>query len=173
MEVIVSVKKRNSTVSTSLTVNTFSFLNDPTTKTVVVVAETVHPSDRDNPGKLKAIKMESGRMAAQVGHAISKLKLYYLEGLVKKDPQHTNKYISNMVETPITSIILKARNETELYHIGDLCLENELPYVYFSDYNEVFYGSGESICTAIAIGPVHAYKLAGITDYLPLWKDDK
>lgn len=149
--------------------NMLGFISNPSTVTVTVVAEKVQAFLGP---EAKVIKMESGRMAAQVGHAVSKLKLLYLEQLVRLNPQYTNMYMSNLAETPITSIILKARDQNELYHIGQLCEDKCIPYTYFSDKNKQFYGTFEDICTAISIGPISKDKLRGITDYLPLWKDD-
>lgn len=149
--------------------NMLQFISDPKVRTVTVVAEVIHCLDES---KFKFVyHMESGRMAAQVGHAVSKLKMCYLEDLIRKNPARTNLYVGNLSYASITSIVLKARNEDELFHIGRLCIDRGIRHVYFEDENEEVYGKGR-YTTALSIGPVSYVDLEGITDYLPLWKDE-
>ncbi len=138
-------------------------------RTITVVAETVTWWDKER--KRKYYKMESGRMAAQVGHAISKLKMSYVILNSNKDTKALD--VAKVLErTPITSIILKARDSEELGHIISLCEEKLIHAVEFWDDNPDIYGQGIQVRTAVSIGPIHPAYLAGITDYLPLWQDN-
>lgn len=142
-------------------------LNFPELRTVTVVAETV---EWYNKGKKKFHKMEAGRMAAQVGHAVSKLKLSYLLSHYSEQRSFYT-FAETLMSTPVTSIVLKARDENELLHIYELCINKGLPIVCFHDSNEYVYGEHITVMTAVSIGLVEAVDLIGITDYLPLWKE--
>lgn len=133
-------------------------VTDPNAKIVVVVAETA------NYGNIR-YKMEPGRMAAQVGHVVSKLKLRNC--LLENGKNVAEKAFEYL--TPITTIVLAARDSNELKHIGYLAAKANLSYVCFDDENPKVYGvEGSVMLTAVAIGPVTNDMVFGITDYLPL-----
>lgn len=137
-------------------------------RTITVVAEYVDARDKD--GKIVPYKMEAGRMAAQVGHAVSKLKLGYAMWLTQGDIEKAYDAVRELWDTPITNIVLKARDSNELNHIATLCEAKSLHKVEFRD-DSPAYGHKERVLTAIAIGPVTPSQVYGITDYLPLWKE--
>jgi peptidyl-tRNA hydrolase len=130
-------------------------------KMIVVVSETVNEYE-------STIKLDCGRAAAQACHAVSKLKLSYVEQLVDKgyDPIRA----IQLVKEPITTIVLKARDTNELHHIMDMTSSRNLHMVDFYDDNVLLYKGTHKVLTAIAIGPVESWWMDGLTDYLPLWK---
>lgn len=139
-------------------------------KIVVVVAETATYTGSD--GKRKCFKMEAGRMAAQVAHVVSKLKLSYIAWNSLGNEKDTYKQVEALIEQSITTIVLKARDSEELNHIFELASNKGLLVVEFRDENEVVYGvPGYSVLTAVAIGPTSNVQLKDVTDYLPLWKE--
>lgn len=131
-------------------------------RTVTVVAETVTFFKQGDLVKPTGIhKMECGRIAAQVGHVISRLKAQYA--------MDYNLPISFIGGTPITNIVLKARDNNELDHIMHIADQRDILCVRFYDDNKALFGDYK-VLTAIALGPVESYHLEGITDYLPLYK---
>lgn len=134
-------------------------------RTVTVVAEFASwkATIFNNIVGRKTHYMEPGRIAAQVGHSVSKLKLAY--ALI-----HPGR-LERLIITPITSIVLGARDSEELEHIMYLCEVSGLLASKFYDENEDLYGTGIKVLTAISIGPIKQQHLVGITDYLPLWND--
>lgn len=136
-------------------------------RTVTVVAET--PNWEEN-GVTKSKKLETGRAIAQAGHAVSKLKLSYVIWLSQGAPDKAYGFALEVLNQPITSIIVKARDTNELYHIKELARQKGLHIVDFQDDNPGFYKTHRTITTAISIGPHHAHEFYGVTDYLPLWQ---
>lgn len=138
-------------------------------RTITVLAKEVSWFD----GTRQRYKMEPGRMAAQVGHAVSKLKMNFCLTTSQDNLETLKSAVVLMENNPITSIILEARDERELVHISNLCTEKNIPIVEFLDDNENIYGPGIKVFTAISIGPVKPEDVEGITDYLPLWKPEE
>lgn len=134
-------------------------------KTITVVAKTGTWIDTTD-GLTKHYPMEDGRLGAQVGHAVSKLKLSYLKWHDSKDSLAVANWLYN---NPITSIVLEARDSNELVHLCRLLDKNQVHYASFCDTNKALYGPNE-VLTAVAIGPVFDWMVDGITDYLYLWK---
>lgn len=138
--------------------------NSSKAKTITVVAKTSTHMDAVT-GEIKHYVMEPGRLGAQVGHAVSKLKLSYLMWHAPDVAEVADWLIRN----PITSIVLEARDSQELRHIMRLLDKEEVHYAEFFDTNKSVYGQG-NVLTAVAIGPVFDWMVDGITDYLYLWK---
>lgn len=119
----------------------------------VVVAETVDTSNG-------VIVQPCGRIAAQCAHVVSRARLELAEKTGSYDWE------------PITTIVLAARDTAEMEHIHHLIHKDEdedVQGIAFYDTNSDVYGPGE-VLTAICTLPIEPWKLAGITDYLPLWK---
>jgi len=138
------------------------------TRIVVAVAKTLSYSKNGVPA---TYKMEPGRQIAQACHAVSALKLRYCEEQYSPGAHDLRKMVIQVMENPITTIVLQARDTKEIIHIAEMCEEKGLLHFCFSDDNEAVYGTTDRIPSAVAIGPIHANRLVGITDYLPLWKD--
>lgn len=132
----------------------------------VVVAETL---TYDRKGKPASYKMETGRQMAQACHAVSALKLYYCERQSRDQKLRSN--VIQLMERPITTIVLKARNSEEIKHVCFLAEKENILHFCFRDDNAAVYGTEESIPSAVAIGPIYPSQAFGVTDYLPLWKD--
>jgi hypothetical protein len=69
--------------------------------------------------------------------------------------------------TPITTIVLGARDSFELNHVYGLLTAAKIPPFRFQDENEEAYGKG-LVYTALATMPVTPEQVVGILDYLPL-----
>jgi hypothetical protein len=104
------------------------------------------------------INQPAGRQIAQVAHAVSMLR-HKLAVLAEFD-------IPEKFE-PITTIVLQARDNHELYHIHLLATGKQLTYVSFFDTNPKAY-EGMEHNTAVAIYATER-EVYGVTDYLPLW----
>ena len=94
-----------------------------------------------------------GRQVAQVAHVVSKLRFFEAQ--------------NKSLWTPITTIVLQARDAAELGHVYNLLFEKKIIPILFSDTNPE-YGQG-SYATAICTPPVFKERVVGILDYLPLW----
>jgi peptidyl-tRNA hydrolase len=120
--------------------------------------------------------MEPGRMMAQVGHAVSRLKIF--DALDRagansgNDPNNQQlwQWLNAYLKTGVTVINLYARDEKELYHIASLADTAGLRWVDFRDDNDDIYGKGMFPTTAVAIGPTTKEQIIGICDYIPLYK---
>jgi hypothetical protein len=112
----------------------------------VVVAGTVQV-----PASRRSVVQPLGRQIAQACHAIG---LY--------------RYHDPVLYTPITTIVLQARDSAELKHVHDLLLKRKIQRFSFMDTNTEAYGPGE-VMTAFCTEPVIRKKIQGILDYLPLW----
>lgn len=138
-------------------------LTEPDVRTVTVVARNVEAFDKN--GLATKFTMSTGRMAAQAGHAVSKLKLSYI--LNQEAGTDTIWLLQQLFRNAITNIILEARDEKELMHIVNLCDESGMHLVKYRD-SSPDYGRGYAPLTAISIGPISRSWMEGITDYLPL-----
>ncbi len=141
-----------------------------------------------------SIKQIAGRAAMQNGHAKALVHLMMakraLEPLLQgkyelpkdgnEDPTR-EEYLDDMwnaIMTPITSIMLAARDSFELHHVYRLLEQRLGGRVYpFYDENKDVYGVKEDgslnrVMTAIATEPIPFVKTGGILDYLPLWKPE-
>ncbi len=139
-----------------------------TDRIVVAVAKTLIYSKDGQPA---SYKMEPGRQIAQACHAVSALKLRFCEMQDAPGAHDLRKHVVTVMENPITTIVLQARDTKEIIHLAAMCEDKGLLHFCFADDNEDVYGTTERIPSAIAIGPVDAKYLLGVTDYLPLWKD--
>ncbi len=137
---------------------------------VVAVAKTLIYTKSEN-GEPTTYKMEPGRQIAQACHAVSALKLRFCEIQDAAGAHDLRHHVITVMENPITTIVLQARDSKELIHLANMCEDKGLLYFMFLDDNEQVYGTTDRIPSAIAIGPIDAISLLGVTDYLPLWKD--
>lgn len=135
---------------------------------VVILARTLQY--RRN-GKPATYTMEPGRQIAQAAHAVSGLKLRYCEEHGKCINMGIAGLVVKVMENPITTIVLQARDTNELDHISLLAEDKGILQFSFADDNPTVYGINGRITTALALGPVVPEALYGISDYLPLWKD--
>lgn len=146
---------------------------ESTDRIYVIVAESVQPSYRPGVSPKwdeQTILQVAGRIAAQVGHVVSKMRLKLLkDSLVGLTDHGVQKQIERADFMPYTTIILGARDSAEMYHIVNLLEKEGVPHSTFFDFNEKVYSTPEAVLTAIATVPVHPTRLTGITDYLPLW----
>jgi peptidyl-tRNA hydrolase len=143
--------------------------SSPKVKTITIIAKTATWLDPKTM-QFKSYVMEEGRIAAQVGHAVSKLKLAYAEQVVMSGKAELKNVVVSLMENPITSIVLEARDSKELLHIGALLEKEGIHFVSFEDTNPSIYGQGVRVYTALSIGPLFDWMVVGITDYLYLWK---
>lgn len=117
----------------------------------------------------RSYKMEPGRIAAQVAHAVSKLKLHYVLEHAGGVGENLHDLATDVASMGITTIVLGARDNKEVAHVADLAVQKQLLHAVFEDDNQAVYGTPERILTAIAIGPHIKEALTGVTDYLPLY----
>ena len=134
-------------------------------KTITIVAKTATWGELD--GTVRHRQQEDGRLGAQVGHAVSKLKLSYLMHHKLEDQPEVANWLMN---NGVTSIVLEARDSEELRHIARLLVKNNVHFAWFHDTNKPVYGTNLEVLTAVSIGPVFDWMVDGITDYLYLWK---
>lgn len=140
---------------------------DGSTRIMVAVAENIEIL---KDGKKARYKMEAGRIAAQVAHVVSRLRMAYIMEHTRDHPGKARNLVSDLLHTPITTIVLGARDSQEIKHIADLAEINNLLFEVFWDDNEAVYGSRDLVMTAVAIGPLDRMSFRGVTDYLPLYK---
>lgn len=119
----------------------------------VAVAGTVQVGT----GRLRTVIQPPGRQIAQAAHVVSKLRHVNI-GLMFPE---TTPFI------PITTIVLQARDSSELSHLWGLLTRRVLKPVQFKDTNQDAYGP-EGVVTAIAVLATQK-QISGIMDYLPLW----
>jgi len=131
----------------------------------VIVAETVQNElincvSQDAPQRIisvsttatKTIVQPKGRIAAQVAHVVSKMRL---EGIRKYGVE------------PYTTIILGVPDSYNLQLRDFLLEQNKVPICRFRDTNDE-YGPG-SVKTAICTVPIERSKTGYALDYLTLW----
>jgi len=159
----------------------------------VVAAETVQaPMGLDlegggerlfRPPESVTVRQPHGRIAAQVAHVVSLVRLgmahhVMMNGRLAQVPSGKNLYdnlydylneVWTKLATPITTVILSARDSYELHHVYRLLEQVPRARVQaFYDENTEAYGPGK-VMTAIATEPVVPAAMAGTLDYLPLW----
>lgn len=135
----------------------------------VVVAETV-----DTPEKGAVVQIP-GRMAAQGGHALSRMKMRRMVRAISKTPLKAVAFrpaLEKMADEKITTIWLSCRDSNELQHIADNLNRVGVKWHDFEDENDEIYGTGYHPRTALATVPVNPDKLISVTNYLPLWKPE-
>lgn len=134
-------------------------------KIYVVVAGTIQVPVTAGSGKppLRTVAQPSGRQIAQACHVVSKLR--YADYVARiKTIGPTLEELCGF--TPITTIILQARDSAEMGHVYFLLTKKKLNPVMFSDTNPE-YGPGEWP-TAVAVFATKKQTF-GILDYLPMW----
>lgn len=128
----------------------------------------------------RTIEQVPGRAVAQGEHAVSKVRhmmlreeIHRATAVAAKNNRKEVWYLGQkLMYFPITTINLLARDSYELYHVRGLLNAAGIKYQVFLDENPPVYGEGK-VFTAIATHPVSPDEVAGITDYLPLWKPRK
>ncbi len=134
----------------------------------VVIAETV-----DTPDKIVVpsgvVAQVPGRMAAQGGHALSRMKMHRLAGAADDGKKSSDLF--KMADEKITTIWKSCRDSKELQHIADNLDRVRIGHYYFEDENPEVYGYWHPR-TALATIPVHPERIEGVLDYLPLWKPE-
>jgi hypothetical protein len=112
-----------------------------------------------------------GRQVAQACHAVSLMRVR--RALDIPLPKVKGKVDTTFAIEPITTIVLQARDSSELLHIGNLLTKEDIPFEWFLDTNDD-YGRDDDgdlveVPTAISTYPVEPAAVTGILDYLPLW----
>jgi hypothetical protein len=136
----------------------------------VVVAETV-----DTPGMGTVVQVP-GRMAAQGGHALGRMKMYRVaEAALKRKVRGIDDFyfLEKIANEKITTIWKSCRDSRELAHIALNWNRVLVGYYDFQDENDEVYGVGCHPTTAIASVPVDPDKVEGVSDYLPLWRPEE
>ena len=137
----------------------------------VIIAETV-----DTPQG--AVHQVPGRMAAQGGHALSRMKMHrVMDSLFSRKEIKAIAYkpdLEKMADEKTTTIWLACRDSRELEHIHRLLTKARIRHYDFEDENDEIYGiygddTGCHPCTALATVPVYPEQVTDIIDYLPLW----
>ena len=134
-----------------------------------------------------SIKQVAGRAAMQNGHAKALVHLImaeralapFMQGKyeIPKDDEYLTR-LWDVIQTPVTSIMLAARDSFELHHVYRLLEQRLGGKVYpFYDENKDVYGVKEDgtphkVMTAIATEPIPFVKTGGILDYLDLWRPE-
>lgn len=117
-----------------------------------------------------------GRMSAQLGHALSRMRMHRLaayatSGRPSGYPAIFKKQLHQMADEAITTIHLSCRDAKELFHVRDLLAARKIKFSEFEDRNLEVYGPGQFV-TALATYPVLKRQVQGILDYLPLFAKD-
>ncbi len=160
--------------------------NPPEKRIYCVVANTVQaPLDRVTvrskfaeeklvpTGETKTTLQPAGRLMAQQGHVVSKVRDIMLKQHVKKiwNTLCADSLLWDWYCDPITTINLAVRDSFELNHVFQLLNVAGIAVHDFYDTDQPDYGSADlEVRTAIATEPVTAVEVLGILDYLPLWK---
>lgn len=165
------------------TASALSNIQLPDTRIVVAVAETATWNKYESISVQSNLSLTTNRVpmrykipcgmaAAQAAHAVSKLKMLYINNLGRElfEQDGWANHIDGMIQQGITTIVVKARDSEELEHIRHLAREQNLLNVAFYDTNDEKYSYNAKVLTAVAIGPISKAFLRGITDYLPLWQ---
>lgn len=140
-----------------------------------VVATTVQNPFLFGSKSSATIVQPLGRQVAQAAHVVSKVRFImlrkaFIKLLKGRSIAALRLAISTLLFTPVTTIILEARDSYELKHVFNLLEKNNIPVYDFFDTEQPDYGSPEdSVRTAIATEPVEPEAVKGILDYLPLW----
>jgi hypothetical protein len=159
-------------------------MNSEEKRIYVVVAKVV---DTIIESKYGVIAQIPGRMAAQGGHALSRMRMHRMAELMKGKkypPQRLELEIEeleegyeieelNLADEKITTIWLACRDGKELDHVAGLLDIRRIDYYDFQDENDSLYGLEFHPRTALATFPVFPADVIGILDYLPLWKPEE
>jgi peptidyl-tRNA hydrolase len=134
----------------------------------VIVPMTVQVTPPDS--SPRSIQMEPGRLMAQCAHIASKMRA-----------EQTQKGDWDTLHNPITTIVLSVRNSRELKMIrealindsltGTAGIESDRRYNVssFHDSNPPFYGTEESVLTAICTTPVCKADVDAVIGHLELY----
>lgn len=122
----------------------------------------------------RTVVQPAGRLIAQAAHVVSKMRMAVLADTLYKTAKAGKKNPLTWEETtaftPITTIVLAARDSFELNHVLDLLTHANVSVHTFHDFNQPDYGDvTREVMTAIATEPVEPGQVVGILDYLPLW----
>lgn len=113
-----------------------------------------------------------GRMAAQNGHALSRMRMHRLIDMAfrrKKKDAMTQEEMLAVADEGITTLHLSCRDSRELRHVSNLLHKAQIKHYTFTDTNPAVYGQGVKVVTAIATVPVTKAQVVDILDYLPLF----
>jgi hypothetical protein len=127
----------------------------------------------------KTIVQPKGRIAAQVGHVVSRMRMSRLAEMHEawavtalRGKKTLAKTLSvDLTAEPrlaYTTIVLAVPDSYNLRFRCDLLQKAGLRVFAFYDQNEE-YGEG-SACTAICTEPIEPEKTLNVLDYLPLWR---
>jgi len=151
----------------------------------VLVAETVQSPVQIQFGELKpapdtkSVTQPKGRIAAQVGHVVSRMRACRLTdmysawaeaGTRSKNMKHLEKLRSDMITESLaayTTLIFGVQNSYELNFRHRLLDKIGLQVYSFYDENEEY--GDIPVCTAICTEPTTRAKVSPALDYLPLW----
>lgn len=120
----------------------------------------------------KTIIQPKGRIAAQVGHVVSRMRMCILEEMSnvhyrKVKAARISDALHAEPQLAYTTIVLAVPDSYNLHFRRDLLEKAGLRIHVFYDRNEE-YGDGE-VCTAICTEPIEPAESQNALDYLPLW----
>jgi hypothetical protein len=128
----------------------------------------------------RTVIQSRGRIAAQVGHVVSHMRLmrfakvcdFRMQTALREHKSFANgvsKDLSTDVEQVYTIIILSVPDSYQLRFRRDLLEKLGLHvYSFYDEYPS--YGEGQKVCTAICTGPIDPELTGNALDYLSLWR---
>jgi hypothetical protein len=124
----------------------------------------------------KGIVQVPGRMSAQFGHAVSRMRMHRMAAFATSAAASGYRRVFQsqllkMADEAITTIHLECRDSKELAHVANLLRQRRVKFYEFEDRNPGVYGPGQ-FTTALATFPVFKRQVEGILDYLPLFAKD-
>lgn len=132
----------------------------------VVTTETVQTPEKGT------VEQGYGRMAAQAGHAVSRMKMHLIVDAVKYGKSKPDiPGLKVLADTATTLIIKSCRDSLELQHVIFLLEKAGIRYFDFKDENRLAYGEGKFI-TALSTLPMPPEEVEGVLDYLPLFASE-
>jgi hypothetical protein len=123
----------------------------------IVVAGTVQV-----PAPRRSVIQPPGRQIAQACHVVSKLRM---KAMIEAKRTDTGDFT---LTDPMTTIILQARDSSEMNHVWKLLLKKKLKPEVFFDTNAEAYGPGNGVLTGLAVFATKK-QIENVLDYLPLW----
>ena len=132
----------------------------------VVIAEMVDTPDKAVVPSGVVVQVP-GRMAAQGGHALSRMKMHRLLNILERCAG-AKKQARQIADEKFTTIWKSCRDTKELNHVIQLLNRAKIAWYDFEDENPEIYGYWHPR-TAIATVPVNPERVEGVLDYLPLW----
>jgi hypothetical protein len=137
-----------------------------------VIAKTVDTPDKKVVPS-GVVTQIPGRMAAQGGHALSRMRMHRIIQYIHLDKKLIRwPDLEIIADTKVTTIWKSCRDSRELEHVFHLLDKAKIQSYFFEDENPDVYGYWHPR-TALATVPTSSKSIVGILDYLPLWKPEE